>query len=98
MKIGFVSFAHLVDWTGITRLIDQLAAKMAARGHEVVIIAQEGIASQTVRKSAHSITNGRAWKPDPTTTCFNAAYDGRVGLPRPTVFVNFRTVWPAILT
>jgi len=46
LKIGFVSFEHLRDWTGITRLIDQLASAMAARGHSVTIIARDGKASE----------------------------------------------------
>jgi glycosyltransferase involved in cell wall biosynthesis len=40
MKLGFVSLAHLRDWTGITRLIDRIAAEMVNRKHEVVIIAK----------------------------------------------------------
>ncbi|MCL2011032.1 MAG: hypothetical protein FWG71_10900 [Synergistaceae bacterium] len=48
MKIGFVSLDHLRDWHGTTRLIDQLAAEMAARRHEIVIIAHKGAASSKV--------------------------------------------------
>ena len=46
MKIGFVSFDHLRDWHGTTRLIDQIAAEMGARGHGVVLVAHEGKASR----------------------------------------------------
>ena len=48
MKVGFVSLDHLRDWHGTTRLIDQLAAEMGARGHSVVIIAHKGTASPKV--------------------------------------------------
>jgi len=39
MKIGFVSLDHLRDWSGITRLIDRIAADMARREHLITIIA-----------------------------------------------------------
>ncbi|MCL2087033.1 MAG: glycosyltransferase [Oscillospiraceae bacterium] len=52
MKIGLISFAHLLDWTGITRLIDQIAAEMVKRGHSVTIIAKEGKASSKIPTSA----------------------------------------------
>ena len=48
MKIGFLSFDHLRDWTGITRLIDQLATEMVSRGHHVVIMAEEASPSKRV--------------------------------------------------
>jgi glycosyltransferase involved in cell wall biosynthesis len=41
MKIGFLSIDHLRDWTGITRLIDRIAADMARRGHEIYLLAHE---------------------------------------------------------
>ena len=48
MKIGFFSINHLRDWGGIQTLIDQLAVGMIAKGHEVIIIAQEGKVSSKV--------------------------------------------------
>ena len=54
VKIGFVSLDHLRDWTGITRLIDRLAAEMVLRGHQAVIIAEKGKASAKIPVSALS--------------------------------------------
>jgi|GEM_PF-1392514 len=54
MHIGFISLDHLRDWTGITRLIDSLAAEMIARGHRVTIIACEGTASSKIPISART--------------------------------------------
>ncbi|MCL2018765.1 MAG: glycosyltransferase [Oscillospiraceae bacterium] len=48
MKIGFLSMDHLRDWTGITRLIDRIAAEMVRRGHSVVIIARDFKASAKI--------------------------------------------------
>ena len=45
MKIGFVSLAHLSDWTGITRLTDRNAQAMAGRGHRITIISEAAKAS-----------------------------------------------------
>jgi len=48
MKIGFLGFDHLRDWTGISRLIDQLACEMIGRGHRVVIVAEEASPSKRI--------------------------------------------------
>jgi len=54
MRIGFASFDHLRDWTGITRLIDHIACELQSRGHSIVLIAQEGSPSQKVPVSPRS--------------------------------------------
>jgi glycosyltransferase involved in cell wall biosynthesis len=51
MKIGFLSMDHLRDWTGITRLIDRIAAEMARRGHEVFLLAHENKAATQTKKN-----------------------------------------------
>jgi glycosyltransferase involved in cell wall biosynthesis len=48
MRIGFLSIDHLRDWTGITRLIDRIAADMAKRGHEVFLLAHENKAAESI--------------------------------------------------
>ena len=48
MKTGFLSMDHLRDWTGITRLIDRIAADMARRGHEVYLLAHENKAKNSI--------------------------------------------------
>jgi glycosyltransferase involved in cell wall biosynthesis len=61
MKIGFLSMDHLRDWTGITRLIDRIAADMARRGHEVFLLAHEN-------KTAKSIPVGKCDYPHTLVT------------------------------
>jgi len=61
MRIGFLSIDHLRDWTGITRLIDRIAADMAQRGHEVFLLARES-------KTADSIPVGKCDYPHTLVT------------------------------